>query len=71
MAYQKTFLQTSMEGPVKDRYNLVYLTFFYLSIGMLLPWNFFINVNGYWMYKFRTVNQTVGNDTGTSFLQTN
>ena len=43
---------------VKDRYNLVYLMFFYLSVGMLLPWNFFINVNGYWMYKFRTVNAT-------------
>jgi len=26
-----------------------------MSIGTLLPWNFFITVSGYWMYKFRTV----------------
>jgi len=44
---------------VIDHYNVVYIIFFYLSIGMLLPWNFFINVNGYWMYKFRSVNETV------------
>ena len=50
---------------ITDEYNLVYMIFFYLSIGMLLPWNFFINVNGYWMFKFRTVNQTiVENSTG-------
>ena len=52
-----------MEG-VKDRFSLVYAIFFYLSVGMLLPWNFFINVNGYWMYKFRTLNATDLNITG-------
>lgn len=50
---------------IKDEYNMVYMIFFYLSVGMLLPWNFFINVNGYWMFKFRTVNETIeGNNTG-------
>ncbi|XP_023334824.1 equilibrative nucleoside transporter 1 [Eurytemora carolleeae] len=49
---------------IKDEYNMVYMIFFYLSVGMLLPWNFFINVNGYWMFKFRTVNETIeGNNT--------
>ena len=48
---------------IEDRLSLVYLMFFYLSVGMLLPWNFFINVNGYWMHKFRTVNAT-SNNTG-------
>ena len=39
----------------KDPYNFVLGLMYYLAIGTLLPWNFFINVNGYWMYKFRTV----------------
>ena len=44
--------------PPKDPYNLVTILFYYMAIGTLLPWNFFINVNGYWMYKFRTVNSS-------------
>jgi len=42
----------------RDPHNLVLVLFYYLAIGTLLPWNFFINVNGYWMHKFRTVNST-------------
>ena len=42
----------------RDPCKLVMAMFYYLAIGTLLPWNFFINVNGYWMYKFRTVNST-------------
>ena len=34
---------------------LISAIFYWLAIGTLLPWNFFINVNGYWLYKFRTV----------------
>ena len=34
---------------------IVLIIFYYMAIGTLIPWNFFINVNGYWMYKFRTV----------------
>ena len=42
---------------------LVLIIFYYMAIGTLIPWNFFINVNGYWMYKFRTVsNQTTEED---------
>ena len=44
----------SVNAP-KDPYNFVLGLMYYLAIGTLLPWNFFINVNGYWMYKFRTV----------------
>ena len=43
------------ENTPKDPYNFVLGLMYYLAIGTLLPWNFFINVNGYWMYKFRTV----------------
>ena len=35
--------------------RLITFIFYYLAIGTLLPWNFFINVSDYWMYKFRTV----------------
>ena len=44
----------------KDPYNFVLGLMYYLAIGTLLPWNFFINVNGYWMYKFRNIpNDTI------------
>ena len=39
---------------------LVLAIFYYMAIGTLIPWNFFINVNGYWMYKFRTVSNQTG-----------
>lgn len=34
-----------------DLYNLVYVIFFLMGIGSLLPWNFFITARDYWMYK--------------------
>lgn len=40
-------------SPPSDKYNLVYIICCWLGIGMLLPWNFFYNVDGYWKYKFR------------------
>ena len=39
---------------------IISIIFYYIAIGTLLPWNFFINVNGYWLYKFRTVNNNNG-----------
>ena len=57
-------------GP-RDPYNIVYFLFYLMSIGTLLPWNFFITVNGYWMYKLRTVsvNNTDNVNTGQNQLQ--
>ena len=66
-------------APPQDS-GLILAIFYYMSIGTLIPWNFFINVNGYWMYKFRTVsnhtlemsNRTVemsGLGSGKNFLQ--
>ena len=38
----------------KDRYNLAYISFFLLGIGMLLPWNFFINADQYFKDRLKT-----------------
>ncbi len=50
--------KAGLEGP-EDRNNIVYVIFFWLGIGTLLPWNFFITVSGYWDYKYR--NTTLDN----------
>ncbi|XP_060942659.1 equilibrative nucleoside transporter 3 [Limanda limanda] len=35
----------------EDSYCLVYMIFFLMGIGSLLPWNFFITAKHYWIYK--------------------
>eukprot|EP00088_Acartia_fossae_P026451 TRINITY_DN2728_c0_g1_i3.p1 TRINITY_DN2728_c0_g1~~TRINITY_DN2728_c0_g1_i3.p1 ORF type:complete len:453 (+),score=98.00 TRINITY_DN2728_c0_g1_i3:47-1360(+) len=42
------------EAP-QDKFRLVYVIFFWLGIGTLLPWNMFITVNAYWNDKFGNV----------------
>ncbi|KAB0799599.1 hypothetical protein PPYR_07479 [Photinus pyralis] len=37
----------------RDKYNIVFFIFYLLGMTTLLPWNFFITANDYWMYKFR------------------
>jgi len=52
-------MNTEKPGEVKvpkDPYMSVYLIVYWLGIGTLMPWNFFLAVNGYWMVKFRDVN---------------
>lgn len=39
----------------EDKKNFVYIMFYWLGIGTLLPWNFFISVSEYWKYKWRTL----------------
>ena len=48
-------METDTDMAPRDPYNIVYFLFYFMALGSLLPWNFFITVNGYWMYKFRTV----------------
>ncbi|CAH0702590.1 unnamed protein product [Spodoptera exigua] len=42
------------EQPI-DNYNIVYILFYLFGITSLVPWNFVITANDYWMYKFREV----------------
>lgn len=35
----------------EDSYSFVYIIFFLMGIGSLLPWNFFITAKHYWLYK--------------------
>ncbi|XP_057368673.1 equilibrative nucleoside transporter 1-like [Daphnia carinata] len=46
-----------------DRYFGVYILFYLLGMATLLPWNFFITANGYWMYKLRDLNTTSSGNT--------
>lgn len=40
---------------ISDKCNLVYFSFLLFGLSSVIPWNFFITANGYWMYKFRNV----------------
>lgn len=46
-------LINNKESPPKDKFQFVYLIFYLMGIGSLLPWNFFITANDYFMYKLR------------------
>uniref|UniRef100_A0A8W4F9X4 Solute carrier family 29 member 3 n=1 Tax=Sus scrofa TaxID=9823 RepID=A0A8W4F9X4_PIG len=40
----------SLQRP-EDRFNAAYIVFFCLGIGSLLPWNFFVTAQEYWLFK--------------------
>uniref|UniRef100_A0A493SWE8 Equilibrative nucleoside transporter 3 n=1 Tax=Anas platyrhynchos platyrhynchos TaxID=8840 RepID=A0A493SWE8_ANAPP len=40
--------------------NGVYVIFFLLGIGSLLPWNFFITAKHYWAYKLQNCSEQAG-----------
>ncbi|XP_067010202.2 equilibrative nucleoside transporter 3 isoform X2 [Anabrus simplex] len=47
-----------------DKYNLAYIIFYLLGMTTLLPWNFFITADDYWMYKLRDVKNNVSETIG-------
>ncbi|KAG8193651.1 hypothetical protein JTE90_024014 [Oedothorax gibbosus] len=53
--YQSAMERATSETEPKDRYHIVRITMYLFGITSLLPWNFFIQANDYWMFKFRNV----------------
>uniref|UniRef100_A0A6B2E9I1 Putative equilibrative nucleoside transporter n=1 Tax=Phlebotomus kandelakii TaxID=1109342 RepID=A0A6B2E9I1_9DIPT len=52
-------IRTETKNEPTDRLNIIYMIFYLLGMTTLLPWNFFITAENYWMFKFRNV---TGND---------
>ncbi|XP_051507018.1 equilibrative nucleoside transporter 3-like isoform X2 [Myxocyprinus asiaticus] len=46
----------------EDSYNRVYIIFFLMGIGSLLPWNFFITAKHYWLYKLSNNSSPAGHE---------
>lgn len=46
----------------EDSYCLVYMIFFLMGIGSLLPWNFFITAKHYWLYKLSNSTDPSGSE---------
>lgn len=45
--------RTRSQQPPIDRCNAVFIVFYFIGIGSLLPWNFFITANKYFQFKLR------------------
>ncbi|KOB69261.1 Equilibrative nucleoside transporter 3, partial [Operophtera brumata] len=43
----------------RDRYRIVYFLFLLFGVTSLVPYNFLITANEYWMYKFREVHPNI------------
>ena len=56
-ADQEALLEKLLDCPLpglqrpKDRFSGTYIIFFSLGIGGLLPWNFFVTAQEYWIFK--------------------
>ena len=57
-----------MDTAPSDPRSFVYVMFYWLGIGTLLPWNFFISVSEYWKHKYRWVNETYDQSLGKELL---
>lgn len=51
-----------MRYTPEDSFRLVYVIFFLMGIGSLLPWNFFITAKHYWLYKLGNSTHHDGGD---------
>ncbi|KAG4072412.1 hypothetical protein HA402_004344 [Bradysia odoriphaga] len=50
----KELLRSGQNAP-HDKYSFNYIIFYLMGMTTLMPWNFFITAEDYWMYKFRNV----------------
>ena len=51
--------QTHFDPQCSNLYVLYFsLTFFYLGMATMLPWNFLISITAFWNYKFRRVDNS-------------
>lgn len=67
---QENLMNSPINMP-RDKYLFVFNSFFFLGICTLLPWNFFITANDYWMHKFRNVSSNASyNPNNKNSLQT-
>eukprot|EP00096_Caligus_rogercresseyi_P002548 TRINITY_DN14718_c0_g1_i1.p1 TRINITY_DN14718_c0_g1~~TRINITY_DN14718_c0_g1_i1.p1 ORF type:complete len:434 (-),score=59.13 TRINITY_DN14718_c0_g1_i1:119-1420(-) len=44
--------------PPKDSFKFILICMIWIGITTLLPWNMFVAVHEYWMYKLRSINET-------------
>lgn len=56
-------------NPPKDKYNIVYLVLLLHGVGVLMPWNMFINAKAYFVdYKLSENYTGVSSDYATTFM---
>ncbi|XP_048472367.1 equilibrative nucleoside transporter 3 [Rhincodon typus] len=65
----RPLVRSHFQQAPPDRFNAVYIIFFFLGIGSLLPWNFFCTAKQYWLYKLSnaTDHSPQQNDLGNYF----
>lgn len=46
---------TRLQNAPEDTYNFNYIVFYFLGMTSILPWNFIMMAEEYWLFKFRNV----------------
>ena len=62
----QSFGDKSREELIKKEKYIAYFLFFFQGIGMILPWNFFINAHEYFKFKF-TNDENIANNFENAF----
>lgn len=44
-----------LQNAPEDRFNLNYIVFYFLGMTSILPWNFILMAQDYWLHKFRNI----------------